>query len=252
MPTVAPPRRAAFSPISARLRASLALLTEAETTLLHANRWFAQCGSALQQRLIDSGRRLRLAEGQALFERGGVPQGLSCVLGGALRVGTLGREGEQSLLAYLEPGQWFGEISLLDGLPRTHDAVADAPTEVWVVAQAPLQDWLDAHPAHWRDIARLACAKLRMSFEVLEDIAQLPLDARLAKRLVLVARGYLGNEPVRSHVRLPQEQLALMLGVSRQTVNKLLKAMAGEGLIALRYGEIELLDLAALQRLGRL
>lgn len=228
-------------------------LNLSEQLFLRSNRWLARCGPDLQAHLLESGRRLHLAEGQALFERGGVPQGLCCVLSGALRVGTLGRDGGVSLLAYLEPGQWFGEISLLDGLPRTHDAVAEGATEVWLLAQTPLQAWLDAHPQHWRDIAVLACAKLRMSFEVLEDIAQLPLEARLAKRLVMVARGYdAEGAPARQRIRLPQEQLALMLGVSRQTVNKALKSLAAEGLLALHYGEIELLDPAALQALGRL
>lgn len=232
-------------------------LTEQELIVLRSNRWFANCAPALQAQLIAAGRRQRLGDGQALFERGGVPQGLCVVLGGALRVGSLGRDGSASLLAYLEPGQWFGEISLLDGLPRTHDAVAEGPTEVWLLAQTPLQAWLDAHPQHWRDIALLACAKLRMSFGVLEDIAQLPLEARLAKRLVLVARGYdmdgvAAEAPIRPRIRLPQEQLALMLGVSRQTVNKALKSLEAEGLLALHYGEIALLDLTALQALGRL
>lgn len=231
-------------------------LHENELRALRANRWFAGCDPALQQQLIDTGRRLRLAEGQALFERGGVPQGLCCVLAGALRVGSLGRDGQPTLLAYLEPGQWFGEISLLDGLPRTHDAVAEGPTEVWLLPQQPLQDWLDAHPRLWRDVARLACAKLRLSFEVLEDIAQLSLEARLAKRLVMVARGYGGGEGadrgLPHRIRLPQEQLALMLGVSRQTVNKALRHLASAGLLALHYGEIELRDMAALEALGQL
>jgi len=231
-------------------------LTEQELIVLRSNRWFAGCAPALQVQLIAAGQRQRLGEGQALFERGSVPQGLCVVLSGALRVGSLGRDGSASLLAYLEPGQWFGEISLLDGLPRTHDAVAEGPTEVWLLAQAPLQAWLAAHPEYWRDIAVLACAKLRMSFGVLEDIAQLPLEARLAKRLVLVARGYdmagADEAPARPRIRLPQEQLALMLGVSRQTVNKALKGLEAEGLLALHYGEIALLDLEALQALGRL
>lgn len=230
-------------------------LTEAEQNGLRAHRWFAQCGPALQLHLIAAGQRLRLADGQTLFERGALADGLCCVLSGALRVGALARDGSASLLAYLEPGHWFGEISLLDGRPRSHDAVADGPTEVWLLAQAPLQDWLDRHPQHWRALAQLACAKLRLSFEVLEDIAQLPLEARLAKRLVLVARGYdsvAAAAPRRRLLRLPQEQLALMLGVSRQTVNKALKRLESAGLLALRYGVIELRDEAALQALGRL
>lgn len=224
--------------------------SSAELSLLRASPWFAGCDGALQQALLALGRRQLLGDGRALFERGGQAEGLCCVLEGALRVGALHDDGGASLLAWLEPGQWFGEISLLDGLPRTHDAVADGPTSVWLVPHAELSAWLEQHPQHWRDLARLACAKLRLAFEVLEDIAQLPLPARLAKRLLLVARGY-GTGALRRQVRLPQEQLALMLGVSRQSLSKALHALADQGLVALRYGEIELLDAAALQALGR-
>ena len=92
---------------------------------------------------------------------------------------------------------------------------------------------------------------------MLEDIARLPLEARLAKRLLQVAQGYGEQDLTPSdaaqprRLRLPQEQLALMMGVSRQTVNKALKSLEAQGLVALRYGGIELLDPRALAALGQ-
>lgn len=227
-------------------------LSESERALLQANAWWRSCAAPLRELLCVAGQRVHLAAGQTLFARGAQPEGLCFVLSGALRVGSLGRDGSERPLTYLEPGQWFGEISLLDDLPRTHDAVAEGPATVWLLPQGALQDWLHAHPACWRDLARLACAKLRASFEVLEDIAHLPLEQRLAKRLALVARGFDGSSAsaIKTRLRLPQEQLALMLGVSRQTVNKALKSLAERGLLALHYAEIELLDLAGLDALA--
>jgi CRP-like cAMP-binding protein len=209
--------------------------------------WFAACPDALQQALVDRARLVQLSPGQPLFGRGDDADGLCCVIAGALRVGALQADGSESLLAYIEPYQWFGEISMLDGQPRTHDAVADGETRVLLVEQSSLYEWMDANPAHWRELARLACAKLRLAFSVLEDIAHLSLEQRLAKRLWLVAHGY-GTRPEgpRRQIRLPQEQLALMLGVSRQSMNKALKSLETQGVLALRYGVIELLDLPAL------
>jgi CRP/FNR family transcriptional regulator, cyclic AMP receptor protein len=216
-------------------------------TALATDPWFAGCPDALQQALIERARLVQLAAGQALFGRGDDADGLCCVTAGALRVGGLQADGSESLLAYVEPYQWFGEISMLDGQPRTHDAVADGNTTVLLIDRAVLHAWLDAHPAHWRDLARLACAKLRLVFSVLEDIAHLPLERRLAKRLWLVAHGYgARTEGVKRQIRLPQEQLALMLGVSRQSMNKALRALETQGIIARRYGAIELVDLPAL------
>jgi CRP/FNR family cyclic AMP-dependent transcriptional regulator len=219
--------------------------------VLQADLWFSRCPAELQEALLRLARPVQVAPGQAVFTRGQPPAGLCCVLQGALRVGAVQADGSESVLAFIEPGQWFGEISLIDGRPRTHDAVADGATQVLLVPQAALLAWLQAHPAHWRPIAELACTKLRMLFGVLEDIALLPLEGRLAKRLWLVAHGYGGrNGPPRQLLRMPQEQLALMLGVSRQSTNKALRALEARGLIAQHYGGIELLDLPALATLG--
>lgn len=208
--------------------------------LLASEPWFASCPAPLQQALVAGGRLHTLADGERLFARGEAAAGLCCVVAGALRVGSLDAEGEAALLGFLEPYQWFGEISMIDGQPRTHDASAEGETELLLVPRAALLAWLDAHPAHWRDLARLACAKLRQAFEVLEDIQRLPLEQRLMKRLLLQARGF-GSRPARRQLRLPQEQLAMMMGVSRQSVNKALHTLEAQGRIALRYGGIELL-----------
>lgn len=232
---------AAGTPPPAALRAAL-----------ESDAWFASCDAMLREALFERARLWRLAGGERLFARGADAEGLCCVCAGALRIGAMQADGSESLLAYVEPYQWFGEISMIDGAPRTHDAVADGDTAVLVVARAALHDWLREHPAHWRDLARLACAKLRMSFGVLEDIAHLPLEARLAKRLWLLAHGFGARESARRVVRLPQEQLALMLGVSRQSANKALRGLEAQGWVALRYGEIEILDLDALPKIAAL
>ena len=216
---------------------------------LSSDTWFAQCPSDFQQALLSRAQLWSLDDGEALYQRGGRVSDLCCVTAGALRVGAWGEDGSASLLAYLEPYQWLGEISLLDERPRSHDVVADGPTTVLRVPEAALQAWLVEHPVHWRNLAQLACAKLRMVFMALEDIARLPLEQRLAKRLWLVAHGYGARSgPPRRLVRLPQEQLALMLGVSRQSASKALHALELQGWIRLRYGTIELLDLEALLR----
>ena len=87
-----------------------------------------------------------------------------------------------------------------------------------------------------------------MVFSVLEDIAHLPLERRLAKRLWMVANAYGARTgEARRHVRMPQEQLALMLGVSRQSLNKALRSLETQGVVVRRYGTIELVDVAALE-----
>lgn len=210
-------------------------------TALASDEWFSACEPTLQAELRRLARLRHLAPGESLFARGGEADGLCCVIAGALRIGALDAQGDSTLLAYLEPYQWFGEISLIDGRPRTHDAVADGPTQVLVVPREPLLAWLDAHPAMWRELARLACRKLRVLFVAVEELAQLPLEERAWRRLQLVAQGYGSRDAPRRRIHLSQELLAQMLGVSRQSINKALKALEAGGRLRLHYGEIELL-----------
>jgi CRP-like cAMP-binding protein len=143
----------------------------------------------------------------------------------------------------LEPGSWFGEISLLDGLPRTHDANAVGDTELRVVAPAAFEALVDARPGLLRDLMRLVCARLRLTLGALEDATLLPAPARLAKRLLGAPVGPSGR------VDLAQEQLARLIAASRQSVSGIVKAWERAGWVKLSYGQIEIRDRAALTRL---
>lgn len=218
---------------------------------LNTDDWFRTCPQPLQEALLAMARRRKLCHGESLFIRGGHADGLCCVTAGALRIGAIGDQGQAAVLAHLEPYQWFGEISLIDGLPRTHDAVAEGDTEVLVVPREGLLALLAQQPVYWRDLARLTCRKLRVTFLVLEELSQLPLDARVLRRLRLLAQGYGSRDVPRQRIRLGQEGLAHMLGVSRQSVNKALKSLEAQGEVRLSYNEIELLKPATGQAPAR-
>lgn len=223
---------------------------------LRTHVWFGSCAEPLQQALVERARLVSLKAGDRLFARGEAHDGLYCVVAGALKVGSPDpRDGSLRLTLYVEPYQWFGEIALIDRQPRSQHAVADVDSMVLVVPRSQIEPWLDAHPDCWRDIARLACGKVRLILTAMEDAATLPLQQVLARRLLFFATGFGQStqpEP-RRRLRLPQEYLASMLGVSRQTVNKALRTLEREGVLALHYAEIEILDVPALvQRAGQL
>ena len=161
---------------------------------------------------------------------------------------TCPHDGSHRLTLYVEPYHWFGEVALLDRLPRPQDAVAGTDSTVLIVSRALLEPWLDEHPQYWRDIARLACTKMRLMLSALEDNATLPIAQQLARRLLFSATnfGQATATTVRRRIRVPQEYLARMLGVSRQTINKALRGMEQEQILALHYAEIEIVDLDAL------
>ncbi|MCF3994484.1 Crp/Fnr family transcriptional regulator, partial [Pseudomonas aeruginosa] len=139
-----------------------------------------------------------------------------------------------------------GEIALFDGQARTHDAYAEGHTQLLQVPQAALLELLRREPHYWRDMALLMSHKLRLAFIALEEMALLPAAQRLARRLLMLAEGY-DNSRSRQVLHLPQEQLALMLSLSRQTTNQILKDLEAQGILQLSYGGIEILDLAGLR-----
>ncbi|TDF81772.1 Crp/Fnr family transcriptional regulator [Pseudomonas sp. H9] len=215
-------------------------------TLLQGH-WFKHLPLSLQHSLMGLAKRRELASGQLLFQRGDAPCGLYAVLAGSMRVGAVSSEGKEALLTLVEAPHWFGEISLFDGQPRTHDAQAEGPVSLLWIPQAALLALLTQQPQHWRDIALLMSQKLRWVFVALEQQSLLAAAPRVAHRLLLIAAGYGEVDDNRRVLQLSQEQLALMLSLSRQTTNQILKSLQQEGALRLGYGEIEILDLARLQ-----
>lgn len=214
---------------------------------LRQGHWFAGLPNELQQALLDMAQVQQFDAGQRLFRRGDKPSGLYAVIEGAVRVGAVSETGKEALLILVEPPYWFGEISLFDGLPRTHDAFAESASTLLLLPQVELLALLERQPQHWRDFALLMSQKLRMAFIALEEMSLLPAAPRLARRLLLIAENYGEGEP-RQVLHLAQEQLALMLSLSRQTTNQILKELEAQGIVRLTYGEIEILDRARLRK----
>jgi CRP-like cAMP-binding protein len=219
-------------------------MTDAKPYLacLQDGRWFQTLPAGLRQALCDAAVVRRLPAGQRLFARGDAPCGLYCVVEGAMRVSVVGETGKEALLALVEAPNWFGEICLFDGQPRTHDAYAEGATVLLQVPLAPLQALLAQHPEYWRDFALLMSHKLRITFAVLEELSLLPAAPRLARRLLMIAEGYGESATAKRELHLPQEQLAAMLSLSRQTTNQILKELEAHGIVRLSYGGIEILD----------
>ena len=225
---------------------------QAWRSCLMQGQWFSHLSSSLQDSLLSLARGQPPRAGQRLFGRGDAPCGLYAVLEGAVRVGAVSEQGKEALLSLIEAPHWFGEICLFDGQPRTHDAYAVGECTLLQIPQASLLAFLDQQPQHWRQLALLMSHKLRLTFINLEQLTLLPAPARVAHRLLMIADGYGEFEHARRVLQLPQEQLALLLSLSRQTTNQILKDLENQGILSLGYGEIEILDAQRLRALAGL
>jgi CRP-like cAMP-binding protein len=227
--------------------------------VLQSGRWFAQLPLPLSQALLDMARVRTLAAGEALFLRNSPPCGLYAVVRGAIRisgvaggVGSPSADAKEAVLIVLPPPVWFGEVSVFDNSARTHDAHAAGPATLLHIPHDGLVQWLQQHPQHWRDLALLMADKLRLAFVTLEEQAVLPAPVRLARRLVQMAQGYgqiQTQGTSRRTLELTQEQLSLMLGISRQTTNGILNDLKDRRILDVQRGQLEILDFPALQGL---
>jgi CRP-like cAMP-binding protein len=221
---------------------------------IEANPWFASMPRAQRESLLGAAELIHLRRGAMVFRQGDpvhvAGAGFYGLAAGTIKISTLRQDGREAILALLEPGNWFGEISLIDGSPRTHDATALSAIDLLVVPYEAFARQMQG-AAFAGAVAALLAARVRGLYGLMEDATLRGLRARVARRLVAFAHGDVTQSPVaRRHLTLPQEAFAMMLGVTRQTLSKELNALARDGVIALGYGRIELLSLDELHRLA--
>jgi CRP-like cAMP-binding protein len=209
------------------------VLTIDEHQNIETGAWFSKLSAALKSAILARSVVRRLADRDALAARGTPAEQWCGVARGAVRISTVSLSGKQVTLTYAEPGTWFGDIALFDGLPRTHDAHAHGATTLLVLRKPDFKALLEQHVELYDALLRLNCRRLRLMFDQFEDLNTRPLQARLAKQLLLLARSYgtpRGAE-IRIGLALAQEDLAQLLGASRQRVNQELKAFERDGAV---------------------
>jgi CRP/FNR family transcriptional regulator, cyclic AMP receptor protein len=216
-----------------RLKMNTPVLTIDERSHIESGSWFSKLSLPLRQAILSRSSVRRLNDGATLSARGAPAEDWCGVAKGAVRVSSVSLSGKQVTLTYVEPGTWFGDIALFDGLPRTHDANAHGETTLLVVRKADFKELLAQHVELYEALLRLNCRRLRLMFDAIEDLNTRPLAARLAKQILLLARSYgvAEGEEIRIGLQLAQEDLAQLLGASRQRVNQELKGFERDGAV---------------------
>lgn len=225
--------------------------TQSLREALRTNAWFAALPGAVIDELADSAQRRKLVDGELLYCLGDQPTGLFGIVSGRIRICSTSAEGKELTATFFEAGDWLGEISIFDGLPRLSDAVAVGDTDVIVLSRAIIHGLLERQPELYAPFVRILCRKLRLAMEGLSDLMLLPLSQRLTKRLLTLAQDY-GREHedgILIDLHLPQDELGRLLGASRQSVSKELKVLEREGLVKLAYGRIVIVDQGAMENL---
>ncbi len=216
---------------------------------LRSSAWFAGLAADFQRWIVAHAKVRTLAAGQRLFAQADPADGLYFVVTGAIRMTSSSSDGKEALLAFAETPQWLGEVALFDALPRAHDAWIESDVVLLHISQQDAVRFLEENPVHWKAVGLLMAQKLRLAFEAIESSVLMPVPVRLARRLVAIAGGYGERHGLSKRViNVQQEQLGLMLSISRQTVNQILRDFEVQGLVQRTRGSIEILDLESLRR----
>jgi CRP-like cAMP-binding protein len=183
--------------------------------VLSATEFFAGLDREALEKLDTSAATRRLVRGDVLFAEGDDPDSVYVVLRGRIAIATKSFDGRESVLALMEAGDLFGELGLLDGLPRSAEARALESSEVLHVPYEPIELILHERPQLLWGVVRMLANRLRTMDEALADSVFLDVTGRTAKRLLELADG--ADEFV---LPVTQEELAGMVGASRERVNK--------------------------------
>jgi CRP/FNR family cyclic AMP-dependent transcriptional regulator len=241
-------------------RADYAVRPATQAPLADARRLLANCslfvGLTAEQRhgLIAQSRLRNFRAGETIFLMGSAGDSLLAVLKGKVGIGASTPDGREIRLATLQPGEFFGEIALLDGKERSANAVAMTACSLAILERRDVLAFFDRHPAAWPRLVETLCRRLRLTDQHIAEVALLPLPVRLAKVLTRIAMAH--ADPAtgrpRHQVQLSQNELGKIVGATRETVNRCFKDWRRSGIVDVDDGVITILDRAALEQLAQI
>lgn len=224
-----------------------------DTSLLRRNSLFAVLDDAEMDAMLEFAKLRRAVAEERIFAKGDPGDSLYVILRGRVAVQTESEDAKVMLLNILDTGSLFGEIAMLDGGERTATVVAQEPTELLRIDRRDFMPFLLQRPDLCVRLMAVLCERVRWTSAIIEDTVFLNVPRRLAKRILMLSQAYgkATDAGTRIATFVSQEDLANMLGVSRESVNKTLKQFQAAGAISYRNGFIVVHDESFLDQVSR-
>jgi len=201
--------------------------------------------------LAELAHRRAFDKGAMIFSQGDEGDALYGVAAGRVRIFTADEKGHEVSLNVLGPGDTFGEIALLDGLPRTASAVTIDDSKLIIIPRPQFMSYLERDPGLSMHLMKLLCERLRWVSDLIEESSFLAGPARVAKRLSTLVETY-GRPLPDGGVELviSQAELGQFLGISRQIINQYLRSWCEQGWVLLKRGRIVVHDIDAIKQVA--
>jgi CRP-like cAMP-binding protein len=190
------------------------------------------------ERLCTYATTRTVAAGTTLFSKGDPGAALFAVRSGTVKITVPSIDGREAMFNLLHAGEIFGEIALLDGQPRTADAVTMTDCEFTVIERRDFLTFVHGEPKVALKLIELLCARLRWASTHFEEVVFLNLPTRLARTLLRLAQD---GRSAEGKLTITQRELSHMLGTTRESVNKQLRVWAKENWISLERGGVRVL-----------
>ncbi len=224
---------------------------------------FRHCDDESLRAVVGTMRQRHFRRNEVIFHQGDPGDSLQVISSGSVKIVLPSSEGDEAIIATLHEGDFFGELALLDGEPRSATAAAVEPTETWSLPRDSFVELLDGRPGLRDALLRALSAELRRLTVHVEELHFLDLAGRLAHRLVRLAASAAsgsetetagastggaaaGSKVISLDWPYTQSDLAAMIGGTRQSVNRLLASLVDDGLVRVEHDRLEILDLPRL------
>ncbi|MBW2606623.1 MAG: Crp/Fnr family transcriptional regulator [Deltaproteobacteria bacterium] len=200
--------------------------------------------------LSESVRLQSLKKGQTLFRKGDEGASLYIIKQGTIKIVLPSRLGDEVIVTIFSEGDFFGEMALFDGKPRSADALAMESTKIYMLSRKDFLLFLHSNINAMESILSQLTKRLRDTDDFLEGTCFLNVSARLAKKLLDLAESYgqKDGDKVYIDLNLTQKELGDMIGSTRESINKELKILRDKGLITKQENKIQIIDMARLKR----
>jgi CRP-like cAMP-binding protein len=190
-----------------------------------------------------------LKRGTTIVSKGDPGNSLIAVISGTVKISVSSPDGRSAILNLIGPGETFGEIAVLDGLARTADATANTNCEIYVIDRRDFLPFVRSQPALAMKFIELLCKRLRWTSDQVEEVILQNLPGRLASALLrLTEKDKLA--PGGRTIAITQQEISEMVGMTRESINKQLRAWATRNWVRLEHGAIVVLNAEMLRELA--
>lgn len=218
-------------------------------SLLRNHPLFCELTPPVLDRISAYIRKRSVPKGDTIFEKGDAGVGLIGVVAGSVKISVTSADGRDIVLNVIRSGEVFGEIALLDGRARTANATAMSDCELIVIERREFIPFLRSEPDVTLKLMEILCSRLRKTSEQVQDVTFLNLSTRLAKTLLRLTANAESSRST-GKVAITQREISQIVGRSRESTNKRLRAWARRGWVRLERGGVTVLKADKLAELA--